>query len=645
MRRLFFIWCCVAAVLISGCKDQGEVTEVVPEPITEPEPSYVIADLALAVPDVSGDNTGVSTTRMSSEIVQDYSSRPVQLLSLTPFTKKGKIESSDISTLYYDATELRNREYGDKTINGNAAKFLYFENFAFIPGVASFLTYGKAKPVESGLADDIAKKSYNGSLLIKSDGVSSYQFPDLVHPGKLSFELEPIYDIDSKPASEKIPAEAQQLADYLTSIGNSKITYTDNMSVEQTLRWSDTDGILLGLFNNFINLGSDYKPGLIAGSSANVTAYVNALYQDLDQLQPNLTAPRSTLCAEIKKNILAGAGLSGFTQDGIRVTSLGVVYPGNLGLPDGAAVYQWDSETKAFAVITQTSSTSNITGIGRYAYPPELFYYGNSQIRTSNTAVSARLYGNSGKSTWEEILSLYVDGNEVSRSTKSLAIQDALQYGVAKLQAKINAVPPVMKDSKGENVTVGPTSFPITGIIISGQHPVGFDFKIPENTSTADDPTGTGVELFVYDRHIQSDDGPIFISSSEETPAFSTLVLQSKDYQAAVPDQSDVTVILEFENNSGQDFYGESKMIVFQGTKFYLIGKLKLNNAENAGSVDDDIKKRIFTQDHTTEVSMTINSLAQAYNVMPNILSGRMELGVEMKLKWVEATPTTVILK
>ena len=644
MRRLFIIWSCVAAMVFGGCKDQGEVSEVVPVPVPEPEPSYIIADLALAVPDVSGIATGVSTTRMSSEIVQEDSIRPVQLLSLTPFTKKGKIESSDLSTLYYDASGLRNREFSGKTINGNAAKFLYFEKFAFIPGVASFLTYGKAQPVESGLTDDIAKKSYNGSLIIKSDGVSSSQFPDLVNPGKLSFELEPIYDIDSKPAGEKIPVEAQQLADYLTSIGNSKITYTDK-GVEQTLRWSDTEGVLLGLFNNFINLGSDYKPGLIAGSSANVIAYVNSLYYDINQLQFHLLAPQSTLCAEIKKNILAGAGLSSFTQDGSKVTGLGVVYPGNLGLPDGAAVYQWDSETREFVVITQTSSTSNITGIGRYAYPPELFYYGNSQIKTSNAAVPVRLYDNSGKSTWEDILSLYVDNDEVSRSTKSLAIKDALQYGVARLQAKINAVPPVMKDSKGENVPVGPTSFPITGIIISGQHPVGFDFKIPENTATADDPTGTGVELFVYDRHIKHLDDKIYLSPHTETPAFGTLVLQSKDYQAGDPEQSDVTVILEFENNSGQDFCGENKMVVFHGTKFYLIGKLKLNSAENVGSVDDDTQKRIFTQDHTTEVSMTIISLARAYNVMPNILSGRMELGVEMKLKWVEATPTTVILK
>lgn len=633
----------MAAMLMSGCKEQGEVTEVVPKPVPEPEPAYVIADIALAVPDVSGDDTGVSTTRMSSEIVQEHSSRLVQLLSLTPFTKKGKIESSDLSTLYYDATDLGNREYGAKTINGNAAKFLYFENFALIPGVASFLTYGKAKPVESGLSDDIAKKSYNGSLIIRSDGVSSYQFPDLINPGKLSFELEPIYDIDSKPATEKIPVEAQQLADYLTSIGNTKIEYTDK-GVQQTLRWSETDGMLLGLFNNFINLGNDYKPGLIAGSSANVMAFVNALYHDIDQLQPNLLAPRSTLCAEIKNTILAGAGLSDFTQDGTKVTSLGVVYPGNLGLPDGAAVYQWDSENKQFAVMTQTSSTSNITGIGRYAYPPELFYYGNSQIRTSNTAVSIRQYS-SGKTTWEDMLSLYVDNDEVTRSTKSLAIKDALQYGVARFQATVNPVPSVLKDSKGNNVTVTPTSFPITGIIISGQHPVGFDFKIPENSASSEDPTGTGIELFVYDHHIQSEDGQIFLSSTTETPAFSTLVLQSQDYKADAPDQSDVTVILEFENNSGQDFYGENKMVVFQGTKFYLIGKLKLNSAENAGSVDDDTKKRIFTQDHTTEVSMTINTLAQAYNVMPNILSGRMELSVEMKLKWVEATPTTVILK
>ena len=132
------------------------------------------------------------------------------------------------------------------------------------------------------------------------------------------------------------------------------------------------------------------------------------------------------------------------------------------------------------------------------------------------------------------------------------------------------------------------------------------------------------------------------MSATEQTAEFNTLSLQTKTYSQEKPEESDVTVILEFENKSGQDFRGENKMIVYQGTKFYLVGKLKLTPPQ-AG--DEDYKKRIFTQDHTTEVTMTINSLARAYNVMPNILSGRLEVSVEMKLKWTEATPTTVILK
>ena len=61
-------------------------------------------------------------------------------------------------------------------------------------------------------------------------------------------------------------------------------------------------------------------------------------------------------------------------------------------------------------------------------------------------------------------------------------------------------------------------------------------------------------------------------------------------------------------------------------------------------SEKDDVKKRVFTQDHTTTVTMKVQTLAHAYNVMPNILSGRLAIGVDIKLDWVGTTPTTVIL-
>ena len=638
----------MTAMALAGCQRQDEVTVSEPAPVPVPEPAYVVADLALALPDISPSS---ASTRMASEVVQDGSSRDVSILSITPFEKQGTISSTDKAS-YVDGW-TSDVQYDDK--DEGTRKYHYLGAMSFQRGVASMLTYAKAKPESA--PSGATTKSYNGSLMAMVDGVKTeiageYYIPRLITPGSLTFDLEPIYDIENGT-----PAQAEAIAGYLTTIANSEVTVN-----AVTLRWKDTEGVLKGLYNGFINMGNDARPGLIAGSSANVIPFVNALYEDIDETlnstSISLTDIQEALCGEIKAKIHAGeklpSGEDGFKVVNNKVTSLGLDYPGELGLPDGAAVLLWNTEytndpsEQHFGVVTQTTSTSNITGMGRYAYPPELYYYGNSRIKTSNNEVEETDYQT--KTKWTDVLNLYEnDDAKVSGDTKAVAIKDPLQYGVGRLQARVNPVGNVLPDSNLDNIPVvndNKPSFPITGIIISGQFPVGYDFTVISNNTTTGIQNESGdnsIEHFVYDRHVLNNQGEkIYLSATEQTDEFNTLSLQTKTYSQEKPEESDVTVILEFENKSGQDFRGENKMIVYQNTKFYLVGKLKLTPPQ-AG--DEDYKKRIFTQDHTTEVTMTINSLARAYNVMPNILSGRLEVSVEMKLKWTEATPTTVILK
>ena len=72
--------------------------------------------------------------------------------------------------------------------------------------------------------------------------------------------------------------------------------------------------------------------------------------------------------------------------------------------------------------------------------------------------------------------------------------------------------------------------------------------------------------------------------------------------------------MLELENRSDKNFKGEDG-IVYKGTKFYLTGIIKLSESSNK-SEKEDVNKRVFTQDHTTTVKMTVQTLAHAYNVM-----------------------------
>ena len=103
----------------------------------------------------------------------------------------------------------------------------------------------------------------------------------------------------------------------------------------------------------------------------------------------------------------------------------------------------------------------------------------------------------------------------------------------------------------------------------------------------------------------------------------------------------DVNIILEYENTSDDLTFKCIDGIVYPHTRFYLIGKVEAAG----GKGGDEISScRVFTKDYITTVNMTVTSLAKAYNVLPNLLGGSLELGVELTTKWIQAETTNVLL-
>ena len=140
---------------------------------------------------------------------------------------------------------------------------------------------------------------------------------------------------------------------------------------------------------------------------------------------------------------------------------------------------------------------------------------------------------------------------------------------------------------------------------------------------------------FIYDSQVNTNgttDTPFYLSTSANENYIQTLVLQSYTGRS-------LKLVLEFENNSGQDFYGYNGT-VYRGTKFYLVGEVVPTIEENPNKYQN----RVFTQDHITTVNVTVTSLAKAYNVLPNLMSPRLEMGLELTPKWVQAETTDVIL-
>lgn len=601
LRKFFIIGS--AMVALAGCQSQDEAADTKP---------YVQADLALAL------MATVPNTRMATKEVLETGSRPIQDLTIVPFSRQGVITTED-RPRYYEAsgsTPYDNKDGGNK-------RFYYCQSFSFMPGVASFLVYGRAETVKKAADNTVVDKPANGSLLMEMDGQSLGSLPRMVIPATMKFKPEPMLN------STTAPAEAECIAKYLTAIAD-----VDG--------WKNTnDSWLKAVYLNFINQGNE-ETSVLAGSACNVKAYVNKLYQTMaNHTFTEGTMEKAIAQAVMNKITKPNADYSSgsvtmkvtVNTETKEVTSLGTCdsYPNNYNLPDGAAVLLWTKKTETsnyeFVPQTETTTMASINTISRFAYPAELYYYANSRIKTNNEEVTANIYDTETK--WDDVLSKYTyDNSVVTTSTKAVAIKDPLQYGVAKLSAKVYATSGSLPDANGTTVPVGPETFPITGIIIDKQRPVGFDFK-PLSAEEAD-------VKFVYDSHLNTNEGNNYCLSTTESekPFLHTLVLQNCENE-------DVTVILELQNNSGQDFKGENGT-VYDGTKFYLVGRVE---KPTYSEVDDDYKKRVFTQDRTTTVGMKISSLAHAYNVLPNILAGRLEIGVQINTDWEAATPTTVIFQ
>ena len=549
------------------------------EEVTVSDDRPVVAALSLSVlPRTS------SATRMSGDVVQATigTFRGLQSLRAIPFATQGKVAAADRPRAF-DTQGLRSEEY-QKT----STSFYYFETCSFTAGVSSFLVYGRAQTAVSadGSPQD---KPRNGSLVATFLGDAS--------PAGISFAPDPIWD------STEAPADGIVMEDCLTDVANARILYQGYYYT-----WSSApDTKLRAFYLNFTGQGSQNN-ALIAASTANVQRHLS----DLRVKIAALTFGAGTIDALLRQAII----------DAID-KNLGLLpadYPASVHLPDGAAVVRWNGNR--FQTETATTTLANISSLRRYAYPAELYYFANSRIKTTTRDDRRNYY--SSESSWDNLLDQYeYDNGTVTNNTTAVAIKEPLQYAVGCLQLSFNSFSGTLGDAEGRAVPCNSTSFPLTGIIVGSQRSVGFDF-VPITASDVD-------THFIYDSNPVATNGQQLYLGQTGEGTTNTLVLQTCDDEK-------VTIILEFENNSGLAFTGLNG-VVYPGTRFYLVGSVDPKVVPQA-----DYEKRAFTQDYTTHVGISVASLAKAYNVTPDLLTPHLEIGVSLTPEWTMATPANVQL-
>ena len=523
-------------------------------------------------------NTTVQQTRSSADIIQQTGQAFRGLTDLHFISFQVQRE------VQKDDTPYPFNVSGETQMNGKLddkdAKFYFFDDCTLPIGSASLLVYAKAADIS-----DKTDADKNGSTVVDYSNSK---------PSNITFSPERIYN------SATIHSDANAIANYLTTIAN-------------TTGWAtSTDLQLQAYYLNFIGKGS-ITPTVIAGSSASVNAWVKKLKELIS------AEPESTVRTAILGNI---------DNKPDQLASESNYFPASIRLPDGAAALTWDDDNKEFVPQTSTTMEPNLTDMNSFVYPAELCYYCNSQICTSNTAYdhssdASKNWGTSSTETGTVLANYTDDPGIVTSLTRAVAIKKPLQYAVARLDATIKATSVSLKDASNNTIAVGSTSFPLTGIIVGGQRTVGFDFT----------PKADETPYLVYDRHLTTDAGATAYLTDTELGPVHTLLLQSKDNESEL-------VVLEFTNNSGSDFAGINGT-VYQGTKFYLIGRISKPTLDSS----KDYTKRVFTQDYITTINITVESLANAYNIVPNLLSPRIEIGVQLVASWEQAPPTNLQLE
>ena len=345
-------------------------------------------------------------------------------------------------------------------------------------------------------------------------------------------------------------------------------------------------------------------------------------------------------------------------------TDLGT-YPEQFNLPQGSTHVKFDDTKKAFYYVEDYNSSAVGGGtftVDDYYYPAELCYFGNSPLRVSGTEhvvgdypASVSLWNTEATTSWSSDWSV----GHVQSSTRSVAMKNDINYGTSLLKTTIEYGVAALKDNNSaiqqrdygvveedKTINVDATSFKLVGVIVGDQWPkVGWNF-LPKTTDS--DPNYR--KGYVYDNQI-TNNGVIPASGSSE-PNYTLVFDNYQDMTVATPadptnKQPKVYVALEFQNNTGVDFFGKDNLIA-DGSNFYLIGELDPSTMTgpalpayhalppyDAGCTTNTIP-RVFIQDYMTMANFKIgvNSLKHAYLTVPDLRSSSVTLGLSVDLKW-----------
>ena len=446
----------------------------------------------------------------------------------------------------------------------SSPRYINYKVYAneFVPlGTKYFLFYAKAPngSAEASISSMDEKFHYG---ILNYSGLTDTEFST---PNSIGFSLEPI---NTSVERQQADATGQRLVTLLTNMANTSVSSV----AAPNNKWSTTENnVLARLYTNFITVTT--------ASSNSVAAILSRVYNSLKNVKS--TDPGHALADALKaqiENVCTETPTSGVAAP---LTAAYTGYPGNIGLPDGAARVKWNPTSQAFEDVTANYGQGNKIKITDYVYPAALWYYISTPLKAAD-AIKSPNYEGAG--TWDGVISsVYASADaEVGANTLSVALCKAVDYGVGRLETRIKMGDGTFYDRYGQTVEIG-SGYQLKGILLGGQNSVGYNFSALGNEN-----------LTIYDRDM---DGRNIVAKPSSTVGTNqTLALET---------HTDQTVYAALELiNGGADFQGADGIIPAGGT-FYLTAKLDPKTAANyvSGKLD-----KIIMKDYVTDMTVTIKN-------------------------------------
>ena len=590
----------VGAVSFSACSSSDEIVD---NPDYNSVTNAVKTQFTISLPGDVG-----KATRMTSDIVQSdddgasVTFRGMDNILLVPYT----LASGDVavgSAANAGAIGLGNFDAFDNSSSNSKV----YADVDLNVGTTNFLVYGKAIDETAGIAISSAAALFKyGTLNV--GGLAENAIPTLSE-----VEFTPVSITESKASVGTALIQA------LNAVADAEPS--ENLSSGDKPKFKDVTADQSVDIHHLFTL---YKQ-LTTASSFSVQTIFDAIYTNL---APFVTPSMQTSNPDAYK--LATAIRSKIDEQrataGAPTLKSGLTgYPNEL--PDGAVRVAWDPTGNQFinAATVNYGKSLNVASLDQYVYPANLYYWVNSSLKTSITKQS----DNYGSKTWPAVLTdLYTGPTAVGLNTHSVAIVSPLEYGVARLNSKVNALNAnTYYDNDGNPIDVS-VGFTLTGILIGNQKSVGWNFDVKGSNFYT-----------IYDKTLASGSTwTVLPPATGETTGTAT----STNYTLALQTAANavVYVALEFVNN-GSEFKGADGMIP-SGGKFYLVAELDPTSA-TAYNSETKGKDRVFTQDYKTIANFTIANgstsggevgLGAATNGLPDLRSPERELGLSVNLSW-----------